>query len=790
MIVRESPKSGAKKQPQSWPPKSPHEALLSSPSGRRKYEQRRGRDSVSPSPAKRRPIKSTDNSNEDEDEDEEELELQLRAIETRLKLKKLQKARQAVDGESDQARSASRPGSTTAARKVELPRQNSEVQVPVSPIRKAREPAEQKSPARVLLGIDKGLRAQDVSLKRAPSQSVRDRGASTTHSLSRTGASRSVETPRIKSFSERLAESRNNVKEKEEKQSRIEKSRSTGFGLKDLQRDASSSRTSSSLSTTRSAQDPPPSARKEEHTQRKTFTDFRNTSGTPRSSSTLSSRPGSQLDSRTPSRASTPQPATVRPLQTSKTASKYAEISERDNSTEASSFESFSGLHLKNRTMPHNTLARALDDKAIFTIPQLLKTVKAPEYEPPDMETDYVVIGVIASKSSPLTPKNGRDQQSVGNQDNNVNQSGKFMVIRLTDLKWELDLFLFDTGFSQFWKLPTGTLVAVLNPDIMPPRQRDTGKFSLKLASSDDTIIEIGTARDLDYCHAQRKDGNMCGQWIDGRKTEYCEYHIELHVEKSKRGRMEVNTMTGFGKGPGGGGGGKFGMFGGGGRGGGLKSDELKREGRYHDRTIHETVYIAPSTGAAARLLDDEDTGFERGASRAEKHRRQLAEKEKERELAKRLGQIGRGAGSDYMKIKGADTPNLPARGDIHWNEPSTAAKDTAASSGDPFGLLNRKADDVSLAPVKRKRIVSTKSTASNGPVGWGGAFKRGILLPPEKESDQSLRSTRESSPAKKRARLLLPEKGIREPGRDSLGTMDVGLLAAMDDDDDDLDIV
>jgi minichromosome maintenance protein 10 len=32
---------------------------------------------------------------------------------------------------------------------------------------------------------------------------------------------------------------------------------------------------------------------------------------------------------------------------------------------------------------------------------------------------------------------------------------------------------------------------------------------------------------------------------------------------------------------------------------------------------------------------------------------------------------------------------------------------------------------------------------------------------------------------------LLLDGKGIREPGRDSLGVMDVGLLAAMDDDDD-----
>lgn len=83
-----------------WPPKSPHEALLSSPSGRRGLQSRRDRDSPSPSPIRRlssvkRPgsraqISSSD---EDEDEDEETLELQLKAIEARLKLKKLRQAK-------------------------------------------------------------------------------------------------------------------------------------------------------------------------------------------------------------------------------------------------------------------------------------------------------------------------------------------------------------------------------------------------------------------------------------------------------------------------------------------------------------------------------------------------------------------------------------------------------------------------------------------------------------------------------------------------------------------------
>jgi minichromosome maintenance protein 10 len=707
---------------------------------------------------------------EDEEEDEETLQLKLQAIEAKLKLKALQKRKAAEGGDMESNTSSSRPPTATSMRQVELPRPSADVQVPHSPVRQRRAPEEPRSPARVLLGIDKGLRAQDVSLKRP--------GAGITGGSSRSNSARS-ETPKIKSFSERMADSRNKEKEREEKETKIEKRRSRGFGLQSIEglKSTPTSRSGSSLSSgTRVSQDmPPPSAKTQSRVQNHFTNDLRNPP-TPRPSSNLSTRTG---DSRPPSSASK---SSSTGFGTTQTASKYAEISQRDNSSEASSFESFSGLHLKSRDMQHNVVTRTLEGKTILTIPQLLKTVKAPDYDAPDYENDYVVLGIICSKSSPLNTKNTVQNQTKGTQERN--QQGKFMVIKLTDLKWELDLYLFDTGFSQFWKLPLGTLIAVLNPDIMPPRNRDTGKFSLKLTSSDDTILELGTARDLDFCHAQRKDGKDCGQWIDSRKTEHCEFHIQLQVEKTKRGRMEVNTMVGMGKGSGGGG--KFGMFGG--RGGGFKGDELKREGKYHDRESHETVFIAPRPGGAARLIDRDEQSWERGASREEKFRKQLAEKEKERELAKKLGQMGEGStGGDYLKLKGADTPNLPARGSIFPGASSSRAPEKPADN-DFRSLLNRKAEDVTLASTKRKRIASGKSTASGEPMGWG--FKRGMLPSPTKDTPSAFRGTREASPSKKKARLLLPDKGIREPGRESLGGLDVGLIAAMDEDDDDLEVI
>lgn len=756
-----------------------------SPSARKRYESRHQRTSVSPSPTKRRPICDQPEPASDEDEeDEETLQLKLQAIEARLKLKKLQKAKKAADdGETDTVGIPSRPASS--ARWVDLPRPRSEVQVPVSPVRNRREPEEQRSPARVLLGIDKGLRAQDVSLKRAPSHL----GRSTTGAFSRSKSARAPEPPKIKSFSERIAESRNREKEKEEKQARIEMSRSGGFGLKDIEslKDRPASRATSSLGSGATSFDSALPVGKatsagKNHARSRSTNEMRNVP-TPKPDLNMLGR----LDaSRTASTTSRPS---SRGFGTSATAAKYAEISQRDDSTDAPSFEPLSSLHLKSREMQHNVVTRTLEGKTVVTIPQLLKTVKAPEYDPPDMENDFVVMGVIASKSSPMATKNSVKQRSAGNQDEDAYATNKFMVITLTDLKWEMQLFLFDTGFSKYWKLTPGTLIAILNPDILPPRERGSTKFSLKLTSSDDTVLEIGSARDLDFCHAMRKDGKECGQWIDGRKTEFCDFHIELQVEKSKRGRMEVNTMTGFGKGPPGSN--KGGAFG---RGRG-KGDELRREGKYHDKWLHETMYIAPGAGSAARLMDRDEQPYH---ERAEKHRKQLAEKEKERELAKRLGDIGNGAGGEYMKRATSTHTSLSQSSSrttsVALDNPFMSRSTSQASATDVLGLLNKKAEDVDLKRPsstlsKRKRAISSNSTTSkNEPVGWGDSGKRGVYLPaspPKKDPPSSLRGTREPSPAKKKARLLLDGKGIREPGRDSLGTMDIGLLAAMDDDDD-----
>ncbi len=125
---------------------------------------------------------------DDDDDDEETLQLKLQAIHAKLKLKKIraakaqQKAVTGLGAESDlltRPDSAplgrqSRPQSRIAASTTEpfqLPKSQNAIEVPASPVRRAAQPTEglQRSPSRILLGIDKGLKGKDISLKRAPS---------------------------------------------------------------------------------------------------------------------------------------------------------------------------------------------------------------------------------------------------------------------------------------------------------------------------------------------------------------------------------------------------------------------------------------------------------------------------------------------------------------------------------------------------------------------------------------------------------------------------------------------
>lgn len=402
----------------------------------------------------------------------------------------------------------------------------------------------------------------------------------------------------------------------------------------------------------------------------------------------------------------------------------------------------------------------------------------------------------------------------------------KFMVLKLTDLKWEVDCFLFGTAFDQFWKLTPGTLLAILNPAILPPPKKanqHSGRFSLKLGSSEDCVMEIGVARDLGYCSSVKADGQTCGEWIDRRSSDVCEFHLNLFVERQRKGRMEVNGMwrgtssTNAGDSDT--------------RSKSRRSREAggfdkQLKGQQRGVTQHReygTLYSVP-TGlgfggkSAASLLDADDVDKLHNMTAEEASRKRIAAAQKERDIARQLAEMGRGVGAEYMQATTGTASAIRSKDLLAADAKALFEKPKAAE----LGLLGNKAGEIRLSPAKDRKhhfgIGAVSSAGGRGAMGWGGARQAGLLQPkvsskslevPEKgqttlrpETEKTTlgavrppairaRSQDGSLSPKKRARFQL-EKGIREPGRES-GGQDLKLLDGLgggDDDDDDLDIV
>ncbi|PHH74989.1 hypothetical protein CDD80_2712 [Ophiocordyceps camponoti-rufipedis] len=665
-----------------WPPRSPRDALLSTPSGRRRYRESLEQTSPSPSPVKRSvPLGHTRTDPDDEDEDEETLQLKLQEIQARLRLKKLQSAKNREDNGLGQSigpeprRKTMMPpaqiGSNSTPRSASA---HPQVLVPASPVRKAQPLQPQKSP------VDKGLAAQGASLKRASSQ----RGSTqrtTTQALSR-----------------------NEEAVRSQKQTRVQNSRSKAFGIGQQEM--------------------------EEYKKNAVHIPDDETAEAPTLTSheALSQgKPEAGHLSRSMTTPSLSQDASQQPAQ--------------------ASFEPYSCFHLSRRILPHRVLARHVSGKKPFNLKDLLRKVKAPDYSLPDVEQDIVVFAILARKSEPRS-----HNKAVGDR-------GKYMVMTIVDLKFEVELFLFNSGFTRFWKLTEGTVLAILNPTVMPPPpgRQDSGRFSLVINSDADTILEIGAARDLGFCKEVKKDGHMCGSWVNQKRSHICEFHSNEAIRKRRAQRMEMNSSS-------------FGAY-------QPKSRELsmgKRKNKNYDAET-KTRWFASQSHSAADLLDGRTLGPADKKERQEFLKRSLEAKEREREMMRQLGRVGNAAGKEYMQSAGRRTTD--------GGEAPTAKGRTA----DEAAIYRGKDGARHLSPIKRKRpqssLASSSSLASgmkpSSGYGWGSTLKE--KLSKMREGNEG------KSPTRKKTRFVT-DRGIREAGRESLGREAAAQPAKDEDEDEDED--
>lgn len=804
--------------PLSWPPKSPKEALLASPSGRKRfYELRRAH--VAASPTKRTTTAATasipnDDNTDDEEEDEETLQLKLAAIEARLKLKKLQQSKNKAklsngDVEEGPAKNSNPAAATPAmarsqnsrlgalrerlaARRQESP---NEVQVPMSPTKRVMRPRAESSPRRsaALPAKEDNSLADRLELRRTLSARAPTRPGTRDSATSRASDGRydyirdipsagDEQASRPKSFSERIAESRAAERSRQERVRKIQQSRSTAFAVDRAELDRFKEEAAAR-----------PAVRTESPVRSRRTESFSR-------DEVLRAAGGGQT-----SRSKT----ALRPQRVG------AENAEDEGETDLSTFEPFSALHLSKRILPHSFLKRTLEGKTVLRIPDLLRTVKAPTFELPEIEGDYVVVGIVASKSEPRehqqrrkhsTTTTGENEMSF---DDGLNNRDKYMVLTLSDLTWELELFLFGTAFPRYYKLSTGTVVAILNPTILPPLpgRTDTNKFSLSLASSDDTVLEVGTARDIGYCRAERRDGRICNAWIDARKTEFCDFHVDLQIRRTQAQRLAVNGTT-------------TGQFAPGGRTAGRIADMgpptrprrrtgngLKPEGAQWDSATGSTYYIAPAArrvspsssptrlrshagSSAAELIDGiDDNPFTAGGanggisvhleSKEDRLRRRLAKQQREHEIAAQLGARNKSTGAEYLRAR----TTLLAQQKEHQQSDQESKRHTSSSTSSSSAPQTQ--TQTATAPPSSSKSAAVRridalmdryaAAKSPAPAPASPSLKRDRTAVETEEEEEGRRrktATADNPPTNtpvKKTRFIT-SKGIREAGRESFG--------------------
>ncbi|KAJ8046617.1 Protein MCM10-like [Holothuria leucospilota] len=145
-----------------------------------------------------------------------------------------------------------------------------------------------------------------------------------------------------------------------------------------------------------------------------------------------------------------------------------------------------------------------------------------------EVEGDWVTIGVLISKSSPKTSKNGK----------------QFSVWKLNDLSPHcptVGLFLFGRSHEDHWKTVEGSVVGLLNAKVMPQKDNSSNELSLSVDNSQKLIV-LGKSKDLGWCKGKRKDGASCTMFVNKADSEWCDFHIQSQYKKQCAKRTDLQA--------------------------------------------------------------------------------------------------------------------------------------------------------------------------------------------------------------------------------------------------------
>lgn len=184
-----------------------------------------------------------------------------------------------------------------------------------------------------------------------------------------------------------------------------------------------------------------------------------------------------------------------------------------------------------------------------------------------DVDADFVVIGVLAYKG-PIRTTNPSNRETSKERKNvrfslvdfsttNAAASGtgtlSLILFEATSVDdeierdgYKLPRYTGGSGgaYEKFWKESPGAVVAILNPRILRDRPHPgyPNTYTITPGSADSMMV-IGRSADLGTCQALKRDGTTCKDWCDARQRNYCQFHVEAQIKRTKSQRLETANV-------------------------------------------------------------------------------------------------------------------------------------------------------------------------------------------------------------------------------------------------------
>lgn len=209
--------------------------------------------------------------------------------------------------------------------------------------------------------------------------------------------------------------------------------------------------------------------------------------------------------------------------------SNKAELGDQYNPEKDPAFDKYSHMYVSKRYLSQETLDRQVGNTKVFRTKSLLAYMSLNDEL--FMEANFILVGMISYKSDPALSNDGLS---------------KYLRIRLTDFHFEILLLLQGDAYNKFWKLPVGSIIAVLNPEKVDSYSKSGRSYSKSAnsfmfrISNSLSILEYARFRDFAYCRGN--GSKKCSQVVDIKKSRYCAYHQEKRADKAASNRNEMGT--------------------------------------------------------------------------------------------------------------------------------------------------------------------------------------------------------------------------------------------------------